>query len=245
MSILLEHYTIDGEILIEKACRVCYQSFHRFNPPDSTKELIQKILKQGHFSVLEHATATFRFNGVSRVLTHELVRHRLMSPSQESQRYVVYADKSETDQPGIKGKARKKTKDFDYHIPQDIAEMDELFYKSFPFEVNDHYEEVGFNYHEIIDLCYKYYEFLLSKGIKPEDARYVLPNATACDIYCTANLREWRHICYVRCHPAAHWEIRELMIQVKDKLKEIFANVFYDFPCGPLTEEDYKGIIIT
>jgi flavin-dependent thymidylate synthase len=165
-----------------------------------------------------------------------------MSPSQESQRYVCYADKAETDQPGIKGKARKKTKDFTYTTPLDIAEGIEDLSMVCGWEVND---DGRYDYHELIDLCYKYYEFLLSKGIKPEDARYILPNATNCDIYCTANLREWRHICYVRCHPAAHWEIRALMTEVKDILKDLFPNVFYDFPKGPLKEEQYKGMIIT
>lgn len=267
-KIELVRFTENGEECIEDACRVCYQSWHRKNPPQSTQDLIQKILKQGHFSVLEHASATFRLNDVSRVLTHELVRHRLMSPSQESQRYVCYADKAETDQPGIKGKARKKTKDFSYTTPPDIAEMDDAEWTgSFNFkdraeivakiedgiaywEKGDGSERIcqhrlPITYEQLIGLNYAYYEFLLSKGIKPEDARYILPNATNCDIYCTANLREWRHICYVRCHPAAAWEIRELMTSVKDILKIQFPNVFYDFPLGPLTEESYKEIIVT
>lgn len=96
--------TPKAEDLIERACRTCYLSFHRYNPPSSTRELIKKVIKKGHYSVLEHASATFRIRGGSRVFTHELVRHRVMSPSQESQRYVEYG----------------KTKEFEFVIPPTI-----------------------------------------------------------------------------------------------------------------------------
>jgi thymidylate synthase (FAD) len=89
-SIELMAITPNAEQVIELACRTCYLSFHRFNPPSSTDELIKKVIRKKHHSVLEHAMATFRVKGGSRVFTHELVRHRLMSPSQESQRYVEY-----------------------------------------------------------------------------------------------------------------------------------------------------------
>jgi thymidylate synthase (FAD) len=89
-EVVLMAITPNAEDVIEKACRTCYLSFHRYNPPASTEELIRKVIKKQHHSVLEHALATFRIKGGSRVFTHELVRHRLMSPSQESQRYVQY-----------------------------------------------------------------------------------------------------------------------------------------------------------
>jgi thymidylate synthase (FAD) len=89
-SVELMAITPQAEQVIELACRTCYLSFHRFNPPSSTEELIKKVIQKKHHSVLEHAAATFRIKGGSRTFTHELVRHRLMSPSQESQRYVEY-----------------------------------------------------------------------------------------------------------------------------------------------------------
>lgn len=89
-SVELMAITPNAEQVIELACRTCYLSFHRFAPPASTAELINKVIRKKHHSVLEHALATFRIKGGSRVFTHELVRHRLMSPSQESQRYVEY-----------------------------------------------------------------------------------------------------------------------------------------------------------
>lgn len=91
MQVELMAITPNAEEVIEDACRTCYLSFHRKNPPESTRELIAKILEKGHHSVLEHASATFRVLGASRVFTHEIVRHRFVSPSQQSQRYVSEA----------------------------------------------------------------------------------------------------------------------------------------------------------
>jgi thymidylate synthase (FAD) len=92
-EVILMSVTPNGEDVIERACRTCYLSFHRYDPPSSTDVLIKKVIRKGHHSVLEHASATFRIKGASRVFTHEMVRHRLMSPSQESQRYVHYGSR--------------------------------------------------------------------------------------------------------------------------------------------------------
>jgi len=105
-SVELMSITPNAEQVIELACRTCYLSFHRYNPPDSTRELIKKVIKKKHHSVLEHGMATFRIKGGSRTFTHELVRHRLMSPSQESQRYVEYG----------------KTRNFDVVLPPTIEQ---------------------------------------------------------------------------------------------------------------------------
>jgi len=83
--------TPDSEKLIEQAGRTCYQS-HDHTKAGSEKSFIEKIIKNGHHSVLEHATATFRIAGVSRSFTHQLVRHRLMAISQQSQRYCNAAN---------------------------------------------------------------------------------------------------------------------------------------------------------
>ena len=88
MRVELMAITPNAEEVIEDACRTCYLSFHRKNPPESTRELIAKIIEKQHHSVLEHASATFRVLAASRVFTHEMVRHRFVSPSQQSQRYV-------------------------------------------------------------------------------------------------------------------------------------------------------------
>lgn len=188
--------TPQAEDVIERACRTCYLSFHRYDPPSSTEELIKKVIKKRHHSVLEHASATFRIKGGSRVFTHEMVRHRLMSPSQESQRYVEYG----------------KTKEFEFVTPPSIeaSSFKDRFNKT-ALELKDFYEE------------------MVKAGVPKEDARYILPNATVSEIVVSANFRELRHIFEVRCVPRAHWEIREICLEMLKIMKKEAPVVFWDF----------------
>jgi thymidylate synthase (FAD) len=188
--------TPDAEDLIERACRTCYLSFHRYNPPSSTAELIKKVIRKGHHSVLEHAAATFRIKGGSRVFTHELVRHRLMSPSQESQRYVEYG----------------KTKQFEFVIPPTIQDT----------------EFVG-KFQQLAGLAFDLYQKMVKADVPKEDARYILPNATTSEIVISANFRELRHIFEIRCVERAHWEIREICLEMLRIMKKQAPIVFWDF----------------
>jgi len=188
--------TPNAEDVIERACRTCYLSFHRYQPPASTEELIKKVIRKQHHSVLEHAMATFRIKGGSRVFTHELVRHRLMSPSQESQRYVEYG----------------KTRDFDLVAPPTIKNT-------------DYYEP----YMKLAAEAERLYSEMVAAGIPKEDARYILPNGTTSEIVISANLREYRHIFMVRCHPRAHWEIRQICLEMLRVLKRETPIVFWDY----------------
>jgi len=228
MEVIIEDCTENGEEKIERACRTCYSSWYRFDPPKSTSELIQKVIKKRHFSVLEHAHATFRLKNISRVLTHELVRHRLFSFSQESQRYVCYADTPD----------RNKTKDFMWIFPDTI----------FDYEIESYHNNKEFadpilqKYNELIKQCYDYYEEMLKAGVPPEDARYILPNATCTEIVVSGNLRTWREFLIKRCHPRAHWEIREVAEEIKDQLINLFPNVFFDFVKGEMTEKQIEEV---
>ena len=196
MKVELMAITPQAEDVIEKACRTCYLSFHRYNPPSSTEELIKKVIRKGHHSVLEHAYATFRIKGGSRVFTHEMVRHRLMSPSQESQRYVEYG----------------KTKEFEFVVPPTIEKTSfKDRFKKVALELKDFYEE------------------MVRTGIPKEDARYILPNATVSEIVISANFRELRHIFEVRCVERAHWEIREICLEMLKIMKKEAPIVFWDF----------------
>jgi len=203
-EIILESITPNAEDLIERACRTCYLSFHRYDPPKSTEELLKKVILKRHHSVLEHASATFRIKGGSRVFTHELVRHRLMSPSQESQRYVCYADKPK----------RKKTKDFEYVTP--------------PCFIGEGYDFTD-EYNRQVEQCYNLYEKMLDRGIPPEDARFILPNATTSEIVISSNFRELRHFFWVRTNPRAHWEIRKVAIEMLKIMQKEAPIVFWDF----------------
>jgi thymidylate synthase (FAD) len=202
--------TPNAEDVIERACRTCYLSFHRYNPPSSTEELIKKVIRKKHHSVLEHAMATFRIKGGSRVFTHELVRHRLMSPSQESQRYVEYG----------------KTRDFDLVVPPSIKET-------------EYFER----YMKMASEAERFYSEMVAAGVPKEDARYILPNATTSEIVISANLREYRHIFAVRCHPRAHWEIRHICLEMLRVLKRETPIIFWDYEidetaqCVKITDE--------
>ncbi|MGB8657035.1 MAG: FAD-dependent thymidylate synthase [Candidatus Zixiibacteriota bacterium] len=196
VSVSLMSITPKAEDVIEKACRTCYLSFHRYNPPSSTEELIKKVIQKGHHSVLEHALATFRIKGGSRVFTHELVRHRLMSPSQESQRYVEYG----------------KTKEFEYVVPPTIQKT----------KYKDQFKELA-------GQAFELYQQMVKAEVPKEDARYILPNATTSEIVISANFRELRHIFEVRCVERAHWEIREICLEMLRIMKEQAPIVFWDF----------------
>ncbi len=195
-TIELMAITPNAEDIIERACRTCYLSFHRYKPPSSTEELIKKVIRRGHHSVLEHAVATFRIKGGSRVFTHELVRHRLMSPSQESQRYVEYG----------------KTKEFEFVVPPTV--QDSPFVDKFV---------------QLAGLAYELYQEMVEADVPKEDARYILPNATTSEIVISANFRELRHIFEIRCVERAHWEIREICLEMLRIMKNQAPIVFWDF----------------
>lgn len=131
----------------------------------------------GHMSVFEHVSVTWKISGISRACSHQLVRHRLASFCQLSQRYVVVNTDADW-----------------YVIPPSIRDDDRML------------EE----YASEMWRCAEYYKSLLDGGMKPEDARYVLPEATKTDIIVTMNLREFMSFYKARSDKAAQWEIREL-----------------------------------
>ena len=185
--------TPNAEKLIETAGRTSYLSFDK-QGEDTEKRFIKMLIKSGHLSVLEHAYATFRISGASRSFTHQLVRHRLCSFIQQSQRYV---DES----------------NFNYIEPDSIENNPEA--------------------HSIfVDFMAKakeVYSKLQKLKIKKEDSRYVLPNAVESQIVVTANLREWRHIIYLRGKLQSQWEIRRVAIEILKILKDHVPTVFEDF----------------
>ena len=192
MKVELLFITPDSERLIELAGRVAYQSFHRLKE-GSEKEFVRMIRRSGHHSVLEHAYATFRISGISRACSHQLVRHRLCSFTQKSQRYV-------------------DEKDFSYVIPPSVEEN----------------EEAKKLFEEFMESARNTYVRLKELGIKNEDARYLLPNATETEIVLTANFRELRHIISLRKDKSAQWEIRKLAHEMLRLLKEHAPSVFED-----------------
>jgi thymidylate synthase (FAD) len=124
LDVKLIYITPNPEKIIEEAGRTAHESFDRLTP-DSHVKFIRMLLKLGHESVLEHAVASFRISGVSRSLTHQLVRHRIASYTQKSQRYVNESN-------------------FDYVIPYTILANNEalIIYKDFMERTRDVYKKL-------------------------------------------------------------------------------------------------------
>ncbi len=181
--------TPDAERLIESAGRLCW------NTQDKTgtvPDRIQKWLDIGHESMIEHASASFLIRG-SRAMTHELVRHRLASYSQRSQRYVRENEPS-------------------YLVPPEVESS----------------AEATLVFSHAMEAAWQAYSSLLKAGLKPEIARYVLPNACYTDIVCTWNFRELRHIIKLRTSPRSLPEIRAVAGALRDIMKTEAPQVFAD-----------------
>ncbi|MEI6970764.1 MAG: FAD-dependent thymidylate synthase [bacterium] len=198
MKVELVAITPEPEKVIETAARTCYQSQDMMNP-DNLGKLLPKLLSGGHESPFEHAYATFRLTDVSRAMTHQLVRHRLMAVSQKSQRYV-------------------SEKNFEFVIPPSVAQADVEEFKRDMLVIRDMYVKWK------------------DRGLKNEDARFVLPNACTSEIMVSANFREFRHIFSVRCTRHAQWEIREACLIMLDELHRRAPLVFQDL------HEQFRGV---
>jgi len=207
MKVELIAFTPDSELLIEDAARICYDSFDK-KGPGSHIRIIDHLLRSGHESVLEHASVTYRVGGVSRALTHQLVRHRIASYSQRSQRYVKETEPQYVTPPSIKNYGEVEN--------HSTETGDDLSY-----DLNDAYE--GFMEH-----VWSFYNTMLKAGIKGEDARFVLPNACCSEIIMTMNYRELRHFFKLRTSSHAQWEIRNMAEEMWRQVMTIAPAVFGD-----------------
>lgn len=200
----------DAETLTTFAGRACYQSFDR--PSEATADdgdyLRRTVFEQQHGSIAEHASATFYLTGVSRALTHELIRHRHLSFSQMSQRFVDEGDYFAVLPPAI-----RLTGDGDRE------------------EVLHAFEYTG---RTAADAYNRVAEVLTNAGLPRkqarEAARAVLPNMAETRIVVTGNLRAWQQVIDRRTAPDADAEIREVMGMIKRELHEHVSPVL--FPIG-------------
>lgn len=196
--------------LAEFAGRACYESFHRPNPETARNDsYLANILAQGHYSVLEHASATFYITEVSRTLTHELVRHRHLSYSQRSQRYVNEAESGYVEPVALA------------HYPALRAKLDKIhdITRGLYGEIVDTLKSDGFSIKQ-------------ARGA----ARAALMNATHTSIVVSGNMRAWRDFLLKRLHPSAEIEIRTLALSICRQLKMIAPSTFQDFDVSPACE---------
>ena len=199
-----------GQALAEFAGRACYQSWSKPNPATATNATyLRHILDVGHLSVLEHASVTFYAVGVSRSLTHELVRHRHLSFSQLSQRYVPESDAAMVE-------------------PEVIAEDPELHEKFVAAT-----DVATAAYRDLLAGLERKFagtsDATLRRKQARQAARSVLPNATETRIVVTGNYRAWRHFIGMRASEHADVEIRAFAVAVLRELQAIAAHVFADF----------------
>lgn len=183
---------------LEKACRTCYKSEDKICD-GSDVAILKKIMHTDppHESVIEHFSVSVRFI-CDRGVTHEMVRHRLASFSQESTRYCNYS----------KGK-------FD----SQITVIRPCFWLEGSFEYLD--------WKRACEQAEAFYILLLSKGAKAQEARSVLPNSLKTEIVMTANLREWKTVFRQRTAPMAHPQMRQLMTPLLAEFKSLIP-VIYD-----------------
>lgn len=194
--------------VIYAACRQCYSPEfsgdiikERIGNQSKIQDFVKQVVSSGHESPLEHIKFTFAIEGVSRALTHQLVRHRIASYSQQSQRYV-------------------KEDDFDYIIPPSIEE---------DVEMKTEYEkamgEIRSSYNRLLRMFAK----KGIKGERAnQDARFVLPQAAETKIVVTMNCRELTHFFRERCCTRAQWEIRNLAESMLSLCRQKIPAVFDD-----------------
>jgi thymidylate synthase (FAD) len=226
-------HTPDPEKVVAAAARLCYSPhgvttlLERMDD-DEIRRLVQILSEMGHQSPFEHVSFTFAIEGISRSLTHQLVRHRIASYSQKSQRYV-------------------REGGFDYVVPEAIKLQPDL--KAVYLKAMQDQQQ---SYNELAEgLKESHLKTLLEEGVPAkkaegmaekmaiEDARYVLPNACETKIVVTMNARSLLHFFNVRCCNRAQWEIRQLATEMLLLVKKVAPQLFriagpdcVNGPCG-------------
>ena len=182
---------------IAAAGRVCYQS----EPNTSDALFVMKLIERGHESVLEHEKISVRII-CDRGVSHELVRHRIASYSQESTRYCNYSkDKFGNELTFIRPP----------WVPEEFGG-----------------NQAARAWKQAMQYAEFYYLKLLENGWTPEQARAVLPNSLKTEIVATMNLREWRHFFRLRCAPAAHPQMRQIANMMLAEFQNAVPVVFDD-----------------
>lgn len=202
-SVFIESKTTQEEALslIERAGRVCYKSEGKIG--DGTAEkFIKGILARGHESVIEHISITVRVI-CDRGVTHEIVRHRIASYSQESTRYCNYT----TDK-----------------FSNEITVIKPLFWEEGTVQFNA--------WKRGMEDCEKAYFTLINAGATPQEARSVLPNSLKTEIFMTMNFREWRHFFKLRCSAAAHPQMKQIADMIYLEFKKRYPLFVEDVKIG-------------
>ncbi len=223
LKVILLRYTPNPEETIAMAAKLCYspsdiESLKGKIETKDQKAFVEKLMKMGHLSPIEHPSFTFAIEGISRACSHQLVRHRLASYSQQSQRYVSKTSQQKTLASSAEPSTVSGQTIFDYVIPPSIKE---------DAKAREAFEKFMLEAQRTYDLLIKR---LAELGIKGEsanqDARFVLPNAAETKIMVTMNARELLHFFRQRCCYRAQWEIRQMAHQMLFLVKKVAPIIF-------------------
>lgn len=225
MKVKVIAHTPEPEKVISMAAKLCYSpvgvdGIEKNLTDESIEKFLNMLVGIGHESPLEHVAFTFAVEGISRSCSHQIVRHRIASFSQQSQRYV-------------------KLNQFEYIIPPEIEDIEEA--KLLFIDAMKKDQEA---YDKLVDVLFeKHYNNLIESGKNEkeakrhaekkaiEDARYVFPNACETKMVFTMNTRSLYNFFNHRCCERAQWEIRELAIEMLKQVREIAPILFKDM--GP------------
>lgn len=213
---------VAAEHLCEVAGRVCYMSFAKPRP-GGNQAYLNHILEVGHGSVLEHAVWNFLFTGISRTLTHELIRHRAgFGYSQLSQRYV---DESVAE-----------------YVEPDCIAADPELHRLWLDAVGQAHQAYMKLTEKLLDSFKEEPDKTLRRKLARQAARSVLPNATETKIFVTANARALRHFIELRGNRHAETEIRKLAVAVLRVMQQEAPNLFADYRLVPLGDGTFEAI---
>lgn len=206
---------INAEDIIKKveyACRTCYRSQDKITE-GSAEKLIRSCIERGHESVLEHANITMKVV-CDRGVSHELVRHRLASYSQESTRYCNYTKD-------------KFNNELQFIFPAWYYDIDWKNLSNFDYES----KKELFWWDTLNEFCYfaeEQYKRLITDGATPDVARAVLPNCLKTELVVTMNIRELRHFIKLRISKFAHPDIRRIAEKMLNLMIECGLSVFFE-----------------
>lgn len=184
------------DLMVEYAARLCYHSIDKLGKAPG---FVLARIREGHEDVIEHCSASFLIEGISRTATHQLVRHRLASFSQESQRYVDQRKLNDEDDGLVV-------------VPDSVLNN----------------KDAGYLFSMLREHSLETYDSLRALGIPKEDARFALLEGTKSRLVVSMNFRSWRHFLWLRLDKAAQWEIREIAHEVLKVLYVEAPKTFQD-----------------
>ncbi|MCE5312406.1 MAG: FAD-dependent thymidylate synthase [Nitrospiraceae bacterium] len=223
LKVILLKHTPQPEETVAMAAKLCYSpadiaSLKGKTAAKDQRSFVERLMKMGHMSPVEHVSFTFGVEGISRACSHQLVRHRIASYSQQSQRYV------------------SESSGFDYIIPESIKDNKELKQYFIKFMSDS---QAAYNH-----IVQKLNESGIEGEAANQDARFVLPNAAETKIIITMNARELIHFFRQRCCNRAQWEIRamaeEMLRLAKEAAPVIFAKSGPGCLYAPCPEGEYS-----